>query len=247
MQEGLADTPVGGTLRPPRADDDLVSVVVTSAAGSKVDFFQERDVSYVVALDDDGSADAVLDLTLRNHAPTSGEPPYVIGPFPQSGAYFGPILRTIEAGESVALTTVYCGTDCVPAENESELDGSPIDVQFGVDFGQRYVRHYYAVPSGDAQALHLTWDDPAGWEGNSSGGVFRMTFANQARDPRRAARRDADHVGDGSAYGARWCCRLQRGGRATPRRPGRVRTVTSGQAVAQHPSVPQCPGLRPLI
>ncbi len=179
MQQGLADTPVGGTLRPPRADDDLVSVVVTSAAGSKVDYFQERDVSYVVALDDDGSANAVLDLTLRNHAPTSGEPPYVIGPFPQSGAYFGPILRTIEAGESVALSTVYCGTDCVPVEDEAELDGSPIDVQTGVDFGQRYVRHYYAIPSGDAQALHLAWDDPAAWEGNSSGGVFRMTFANQ--------------------------------------------------------------------
>ena len=29
-----------------------------------------------------GSAAGELELTLRNHAPTSGEPPYVIGPFP---------------------------------------------------------------------------------------------------------------------------------------------------------------------
>lgn len=43
----------------------------------------------------------------------------------------------------------------------------------------RYLRHYYAIPSGEERELGLVWDDPAAWEGNSSGGVFRMTFANQ--------------------------------------------------------------------
>ena len=85
MQEGLRRTPVGGALRPLGADDDLVSVVVNSGAGSKVDFYQERNVGYRVELDDDGSASAELELTLRNHAPTSGQPPYVIGPFRPEG------------------------------------------------------------------------------------------------------------------------------------------------------------------
>jgi hypothetical protein len=103
----------------------------------------------------------------------------VIGPFPERGPYFGPILRRLVAGESVALSTVYCGTDCVPVEDEAELDGTPTDVQTGVDLGVRYLRHYYAIPSGEERELGLVWDDPAAWEGNSSGGVFRMTFANQ--------------------------------------------------------------------
>jgi Protein of unknown function (DUF4012) len=177
MQEGLAATPIGGALRPPLADDDLVSVVVNSGAGSKVDFYQQREVAYAIELHDDGSARAELDLTLANHAPTSGQPPYVIGPFPQVG--FGPILRRIDAGESVALSTVYCGTDCIPVEDEAELDGTPTDVQTGVDLGVRYLRHYYAIPSGKERKLDLVWDDPAAWEGNSSGGVFSMTFTNQ--------------------------------------------------------------------
>ena len=179
IQEGLAATPIGGALRPPHADDDLLSVVVNSGAGSKVDFFQQRDVAYAVELHDDGSARAEFDLTLANHAPTTGEPPYVIGPFRQQGRYFGPILRRIDAGDSVALSTVYCGTDCVPVEDKAELDGTPTDVQAGVDLGVRYLRHYYAIPSGEERELSLVWDDPAAWEGNSSGGVFRMTFANQ--------------------------------------------------------------------
>jgi Protein of unknown function (DUF4012) len=179
MQEGLAATPIGGALRPPHADDDLLSVVVNSGAGSKVDFFQQRKVAYAAELHDDGSARAHLDLTLANHAPTSGQPPYVIGPFPQHGPFFGPILRRIEAGDSVALSTVYCGSDCLPVEDESELDGTPTDVQTGVDLGVRYLRHYYAIPSGEERELGLVWDDPAAWEGNSSGGVFRMTFNNQ--------------------------------------------------------------------
>jgi Protein of unknown function (DUF4012) len=179
MQEGLAATPIGGALRLPQADDDLLSVVVNSGAGSKVDFFQQRDVMYAVQLHDDGSARAQLDLTLTNHAPTSGEPRYVIGPFPQRAPYFGPILRRIDPGESVALSTVYCGTDCMPVEGEAELEGTPVDVQTGVDLGVRYLRHYYAIPSGERRELRLVWDDPAAWDGNTSGGVFRLTFANQ--------------------------------------------------------------------
>ena len=178
MQEALAATPVGGSLRPPRSHDDLVSVVVNSAAGSKVDFFQRREVDYTIKLHDDGSARAVLDLTIRNDAPTSGQPPYVIGPFPQRGEYFGPILRTIEAGESVALSTVYCGADCVPAE-EGSLDGTPIDAQTGVDLRMRYLRHYYSIQSGETRTLTVRWNDPEAWEGNSSGGVYRATIANQ--------------------------------------------------------------------
>ncbi|MGA9159282.1 MAG: DUF4012 domain-containing protein, partial [Actinomycetota bacterium] len=177
MQEGLQRTPVGGTLRPFRADDDLVSAVVNSGAGSKVDFYQERRLRYEVELADDGSAAARFDLTLANHAPTSGQPPYVIGPFRPEDGDGGPILRSLEAGESVAMVNVYCGADCIPGE--ARMDGVPVEVATRVDLGMRYVQHYYAIPSGQQKTLMLTWDDPSAWEGNSSGGTYRMTFTDQ--------------------------------------------------------------------
>jgi hypothetical protein len=177
MQDGLRATPVGGTLRPPGSDDDLLSVVVNSGAGSKVDFFQERELSYAVDLQPDGTASATFDLTLRNRAPTSGEPRYVIGPFRQEEAYFGRILQRLRAGESVALVNVYCGSDCIP--REARLDGRAVDVGVGVDLGVRYVQEYYSVRSGEDKRLRPSWDDPAAWEGNGSGGVYRMTFSNQ--------------------------------------------------------------------
>jgi hypothetical protein len=177
MQQGLIATPVGGALLPPGADDDLVSVVVNSAAGSKVDFYQERSIRYDVELSEDGSAAAVLDLTLRNDAPVSGQPPYVIGPFPSHGEGAGPILPNLVAGESVALVNVYCGADCVP--QQARLDGAPVSVRTDVDLGMRYVQHYYSIRSGEQHTLRLRWDEPGAWDGNSSGGTYRMTFTNQ--------------------------------------------------------------------
>jgi hypothetical protein len=177
MQRGLIATPVAGALRPPGADDELVSVVVNSGAGSKVDFYQERSIRYDVELSEDGSAAATLDLTLRNDAPVSGQPPYVIGPFRSLGEGAGPILPNLVAGESVALVNVYCGAHCVP--QEAQMDGAPVSVSTDVDLGMRYVQHYFSIRSGEQHTLRVRWDDPGAWDGNSSGGTYGMTFTNQ--------------------------------------------------------------------
>jgi hypothetical protein len=177
MQQGLAGTPVAGALRPAGADDDLVSVVVNSAAGSKVDFYQERSIRYDVELSEDGSAAATLDLTLRNDAPVSGQPRYVIGPFRSLGEGAGPILPNLVAGESVALVNAYCGADCVP--QDARIDGARVSVKTEVDLGMRYVQHYYSIRSGEQRTLQLRWGDPGAWDGNSSGGTYSMTFTNQ--------------------------------------------------------------------
>jgi Protein of unknown function (DUF4012) len=184
VQQGLIATPVAGALRPEGADDDLVSAVVNSAAGSKVDFYQDRSIRYDVELLEDGSAAATLDLTLRNEAPVSGQPPYVIGPFQSHGEGAGPILPNLVAGESVALVNVYCGADCVP--QEARMDGARVSVRTNVDLGMRYVQHYYSIRSGEQHTFRLRWDDPSTWEGNSSGGTYGMTFMNQItiRPPR---------------------------------------------------------------
>jgi hypothetical protein len=141
-----------------------------------VDFYQDRDIRYSVDLGEDGSARARLELTLANRAPTSGQPQYVIGPIQASGRV-GPILKSLEPGESVALVNVYCGPDCLPGE--ARLDGVPTTVGSAVDLEMRYVQDYFAIPSGKEKSFQVTWKDPRAWAGNGSGGVYRLTFANQ--------------------------------------------------------------------
>lgn len=179
MQEGLAATPAGGTLTPADAEDDLLSVVVNSAAGSKVDFYQERHIRDMVILHPDGSATATVDLELRNHAPTSGLPKYILGPFHprKEGGELGPILNSLGVGDSVALVNVYCGTGCIPVD--AQIDGTPSQARSKVDLGVRYVQDYFSIPAGEARSLRSVWDEPEAWDGNSSGGVYHLTFANQ--------------------------------------------------------------------
>ena len=176
MQEGLRATPVGGALRPPGSDGDLLSVVVNSAAGSKVDFYQDRDLRYAIDLRNDGFGVADLDVTLHNDAPTSGQPGYVIGPAHAEDG--GSVLEHLRAGESVALINAYCGTDCVPVARR-EGDGPLRTVGSKTDLGVRYEQRYVPIRSGQEHTFEFSWADPSAWEGNSSGGVYRLTFANQ--------------------------------------------------------------------
>jgi hypothetical protein len=77
----------------------------------------------------------------------------------------------------VALVNVYWGADCVPGD--ARLNGAPTTVWTRVDLGVRYLQHYYSILRGERSSLDLTWNVPSAWEGNSSGGTYRMTFANQ--------------------------------------------------------------------
>jgi len=179
LQKGLLRTPVGGALVPPNSEGNFMSVVVNSSAGSKVDFYQDRDIRYSAILDEDGTARVAFDLALSNQAPTFGQPAYVIGPIQpmKENGPVGPILKDLEAGESVALVNVYCGADCVPGD--ALLDGAPIRLRSAVDLGLRYLQGYYAIGSGETKSLQVSWENPDAWDGNSSGGVYRLTFTNQ--------------------------------------------------------------------
>jgi len=167
MQEALASTSAGGTLALAGADRNFASVVVNSAAGSKVDFYQQRTIDVSTLLREDGSASTTTEVVLHNRAPSSGQPAYVIGPFKFAS----------EPGESIALLHVYCGVDCYPGQ--ATLDGVPVETNTRVDLGMRYVQHYFPIPSKEKASFEVSWEEPEAWEGNSSGGVYRMTFANQ--------------------------------------------------------------------
>src|SRR5207302_4791825 len=95
LERALARGGVSGSL--PTGRGDFLSVVQDNGGGNKVDFYLRRSVSYTVRLGGDGTGLATARVRLANAAPTSGEPAYVIGPYPGGAA----------AGENVSFVNLY--------------------------------------------------------------------------------------------------------------------------------------------
>lgn len=171
MELGLSRTGVGGALAPPPGAPgqvrDFLAVAQNNSAGNKLDFYLDRTVTYAVTLSGDGEAHATATVRLENGAPTTGMPKYVIGPFP----------GVAEAGENVATLGLYCADGC-GLENAT-LDGSPTDVVAETELGHPFFFEYLRTPSGGTSELALSWFLPRAWEGNSSGGTYRLTVLGQ--------------------------------------------------------------------
>lgn len=166
VQAGLVATGAGGAFS--ASTGDLLSIVENSSAGTKVDYYEDRTVRYEVDLWEDGAARATVRVALHNSAPTSGVPRYVIGPNPGFAA----------AGEGGQLLSIYCGPGC--RLEEARRDDARIGVWAGSELGHRFYRDYFGTRSGETSELEVSWHLPTAWEGDGTGGTYRLTFLNQA-------------------------------------------------------------------
>jgi hypothetical protein len=165
MEQGLRGTGAGGAFQAPPGD--FLSVVENSSGANKVDFYQDRSVSYEVRLGADGSAHALTDVRFINHAPTSGQPNYVIGP-----------RRGIsKAGESGQLVNVYCGPGC--SLEQAHRDGSRIALWSGSELGHPFYQDYFRTPSGEMSDLSLALFLPGAWQRVGREGIYRLTALSQ--------------------------------------------------------------------
>jgi hypothetical protein len=166
MQRGLALTTVGGAFRP--TGTDVVSVVTNSASGTKLDFYQQRTVSYAVQLGGGGTASAELTVELTNDSPTSGFPPYVIGPYKQ---------YSTRAGENVAVVDMYCGVGC--ALESAARGGEPVELARYRLGPYAYYEDYVRTASGETASISANLVLAHAWDGNESGGAYRLSFIGQ--------------------------------------------------------------------
>jgi Protein of unknown function (DUF4012) len=165
MEQGLRGTGAGGALPP--AAGDFLSVVENSSGANKVDFYQNRSVSYQVRLGGDGSAHALTDIRLTNNAPTSGQPSYVIGPRPGIS----------KVGESGQLVNVYCGAGCTL--EQAHRDGSRIPLWSGSELGHPFYQDYFRTASGETSDLSIGVFLPGAWQLVAGEGVYRLTVVSQ--------------------------------------------------------------------
>ena len=142
---------------PEMGDDGGFGVTVTNGGNSKIDVFLERETDVRVETDPDGRRILVAEVTLRNNAPPSGLPPYVIGN-----------SRDLPEGTSRMLVTLYG-----PAEVRSLLrDGEPVEVDVAPEAGwTAYSRNEDVLP-GDSVSFRVEFelgpaidatDEPVEW------------------------------------------------------------------------------------
>jgi hypothetical protein len=167
MESGFAATGVGGAFDPPTGTD-LLSVIQNNSSGTKLDYYQHRTIEDDITLGPDGTAEATVKVSLENPSPTSGLPRYVIGPHPPA---------TQEAGENIAMSTVYCGSGCQLANGA--IDGKPAKLNPGTELGHPYYQARQKIAPGSTGLLDVELSLPRAWQGDSSGGTYSLTFVNQ--------------------------------------------------------------------
>jgi hypothetical protein len=142
VQEGFEAAGVDGQISP---DSLLLSLV--NRSGNKLDWFMRMSADLSVERKGD-VYEAVLDVTVTSKAPASGEPQYVVGPYPDSG---------LEPGEYLGLVTLN-----LPAgATNNRFDGvDPLAVA-GADGRNRTIAAWVRVPRGTTTHLVARFELPA--------------------------------------------------------------------------------------
>lgn len=166
MEAGLILTSVGGAFDP--QGTDVISVVTNSASGTKLDFYQQRTITYDIQLGPGGTATAALRVDLLNDSPTSGYPKYVIGPFRHFSS---------QPGENLAVVDLYCDAGSVLLG--ATRDGQAVELDRNEQEGYPFFEDYVRTPSGDTATIDADLLLTQAWEGDGTGGVYELSFVGQ--------------------------------------------------------------------
>ena len=145
QQALFRDVGVDGAL-PAVGDGDFLGVVNNNAVGNKIDLYLTRQIAYTATWDPDtGEVDATATVTLRNDAPASGLPGYVIG---------SPIAGADRPGSGTNRTYLSVYT---PWELDTALvDGQPVAIERQIETGRYAYSAFLDVPPrGGTRSLEL--------------------------------------------------------------------------------------------
>jgi hypothetical protein len=141
VQSGFEAAGIDGQIGP---DSMLLSLL--NRSGVKLDWFMR--MSADLSLERKGDVyEGVLDITITNGAPASGEPRYVVGPYPDTG---------LQRGEYLGLLTL----NLPGAATGGRIDGVDLAVAGG-DGDNRTIATWVQVPRGTSTHLVARFELPA--------------------------------------------------------------------------------------
>lgn len=127
---------------PPADRSDFLSVRSSNRAPNKLDSMLERTLDYSVTVDPaTGAARARLSVKLRNAAPPSGLPQYIVGN--ESGRPFGTNIMTLEVSSPLGIAEVTTG-------------GRPEGVAVSTEYGRPVYSALVEVPPGAERVVTFT-------------------------------------------------------------------------------------------
>jgi len=125
----------------PEVQGDGFGVVTQNAGGGKIDVFMERTIRYDARIDaGTGAVTATAEIDLRNEAPSSGEPPYLIGN-----------LIDAPTGTNRTWLSVYSPLDLVSVT----IDGQEVQVEAGEELGRNVWSVFIDIPPGTAAVVEV--------------------------------------------------------------------------------------------
>jgi hypothetical protein len=154
-------------------DGDFLGVVISNAAGNKVDYYLEQDVRYEVFLEPDGRAHAVTTVRLFNDAPAGAPPGYALGPI-RGLEVDG---RPLEPGENRSWVSFYCARRC--ELTEATKDEEPATLRAYREQGHWLFAGFVEVKPQRAVDFRLSVNLAGVWVGDGGGGTYRLRMQGQ--------------------------------------------------------------------
>ena len=125
-------------------DSDYLMVVGQNAAGNKVDYYARRQLSYQVDISNPADVRARLQVQIRNGAPASGLPEYIIGPY----------LPSDPPGLNRTYTSIFLGPST--GVLDARVDGKSVPFESHAEKGLGVVSRYVEVMPGKSSVLALS-------------------------------------------------------------------------------------------
>ncbi|MGI8425562.1 MAG: sugar transferase [Actinomycetota bacterium] len=158
----LRELGVDGSLKP-AIDSDYLMVVGQNAAGNKVDYYARRSIAYEVHIGAGGKTSGKAEVIIKNGAPTSGLPTYILGPF-------------ADLKDPPGLNRTYLSL-YLPAKTSgsaAKLDGKPVGLESHSERGLGVVSKFVETVSGNSSRLELKLQSAL-----SRAGEYRLLVQHQ--------------------------------------------------------------------
>lgn len=133
-QIGLA-----GTMRP-LATDDAMTIAFNNAAGNKIDYYLEATGRYEARVEPNGTVEGSIEVTLKNTAPSEGQPRYVI-----ANAIDAPL------GTNQTLLSIFTA---LPT-SQLTVDGASVAGPMNLEGGYFVTDVLVLVPPGETRTVRL--------------------------------------------------------------------------------------------
>jgi hypothetical protein len=151
----------------PAVRGDFAGLVTQNASGNKIELFLHRSLTYESVVDPaTGTVKAVATITLRNDAPTSGLPDYVItgtGSDPTPPGHYRGILSFYTP---LAL-------------ERAAIDGQPSDFATETELGRNVFTKFVDIDSGGTATIRLELTGPVVMPRVEGGRRYRLTVWHQ--------------------------------------------------------------------